>query len=135
MFAVLFAVLFQICVRGGNIKFIINDCATDLVLHNYHNYTGRTITPPPQTIAKGTSGLFEFEYAAKAEFGSMLDGNLNYYQKGEDNDNYVHYFWNVNITGGVYYDLEGPYLGRYVCTDIPSNNGTLPSVLGTYMWV
>merc|ERR1719469_367006 len=84
MFAVtlLLTALFQICIQGANIKFIINDCATDLVLHNYHNYTGKTLTPPPQTIEKGSSGQFEFQYAAKAEFGSVLDANLNYYQKG-----------------------------------------------------
>ena len=126
--------IFALAVHGESIKFIMNNCVGDLVLHNYHNYTGDTVTPPPESLSLFSSGTFEIEYAKHEEFGSVLDGNLNYYQKGESNDNIIHYFFNVNITGGVYYDIEGPYLGTYVCTDIPSNNGSLPQVFGAYMW-
>jgi len=132
--AYLFVLFLLFAVRGEKVKFVINNCLCDMVLHDFHNYTGILDVAPPASIAKGTSAVWEYEYASRVEFGSVLNSNFNYYQKGETTDNIVHYYFNVNTTGGIFASIQGPYLGYKLCVDVPYADGTLPQVIGTYLW-
>ena len=119
---------------GETVKFYFNNCVGDLYIHDYHNYTGKTIIPPSD-VQLFSSNMFEFEYATRAEFGSYLDGNVNWRSKYETKANLVHYFFNVNETGGMYLDVEDHYtLGATGCLDVPDNGGTLPSIVGVYAY-
>ena len=117
-----------------NIKIYFNNCVADLYLNDYHNYTGKTITPPPD-IKLFETGVFEYEYANRAEFHSYLDGNVNWRSKNQVSFNLVHLFFNVNSTGGLYVDVEDHHtLGASGCLDVPDNGGQLPTILGIYSW-
>mmetsp|Transcript_42049 Transcript_42049/g.51747 ORF Transcript_42049/g.51747 Transcript_42049/m.51747 type:complete len:157 (+) Transcript_42049:47-517(+) len=119
---------------SGNVKFYMNDCVGYLYLDNYHNYTGILLQEPTLEVNDFEQGTFEYQYASRSEFGSLLDGNLNYYGRGTKNI-LVHYFYNVNTTGGIYADIEDHHtIGSKICTDVEQNKGTLPSVIGVYFW-
>ena len=122
-------------IYGADVKLYLNECIGDLTLDNYHNYTGKALATPPNEVKTDSSvQIFEFEYASRAEFGSYLDGNLNYFQSGTKTI-LLHYFFNVNYTGGVYADVEDHHvLGSKICSDVELNNNKLPSVLGVYVW-
>ena len=127
--------LFGIVIKSENVKFYLADCVGNLGLDNYHSYTGDVITPPPTNVSLGSTAMFEFEYASRAEFGSYLDGNLNYFAPGASATNLLHYFWNVNSTGGIYYDIEySAVIGSSICSDVEQNKGKLPQVIGAYIW-
>ena len=117
-----------------NVKLYINDCYEDLSLENYHNYTGSVLVAPPQKIQKGTSTMVEYEYARFPEFGSYLDGNINYYGSSGTGQTDLHLFINVNETGGVYAFITAApgILNSTGCVDVPYNQGTLPSIIGIY---
>ena len=134
MIALLFITLIAV-LRAEHVTFHLNECIGDLVLKNYHNYTGKVLAEPPSTVSKGSSvEIFKFEYAKIALFGSMLDANLNYYQSGTTHI-LLHGFFNVNKTGGIYMDIESHFdFGAEYCTDIALNEGKLPSVVGVYTW-
>lgn len=119
-----------------NVKLYINDCYEDLVLENYHNYTGDVLVAPPPKIAKGTSTMVEYEYARFPEFGSYLDGNINYYGSSGTGLTDLHLFLNVNETGGVYafVTASAGVLNSTGCLDVEDNKGTLPSVIGIYAY-
>merc|ERR1719245_62275 len=84
---------------------------------------------PPKAISKDSSAeIFKFEYAKIALFGSMLDSNINYYQKGTTHI-LLHGFFNVNKTGGMYVDIEScpltlPARAREPWTLPPISRGT-----------
>lgn len=127
--------LFISTIFGDTVKFYLNECIDNLELDNYHNYTGVALSTPPNAITADSSvAIFEFEYASRAEFGSLLDGNLNYFQAGTKTI-LLHYYFNVNVTGGIYSDVEDHHvLGAQICTDVKQNDGTLPSVVGVHVW-
>ena len=70
----------MVFVQSGNVKFVLNNCVDNMVLHDYHNYTGILEVPPPDKVEKGTSAIWEYEYTKRVEFGSVLNSNFNYYQ-------------------------------------------------------
>eukprot|EP01084_Bolivina_argentea_P031963 59138_1 len=123
--------------NASTVTFHLNECMYDLRLDDYHNYTGKIVTPPPQNISVDSSVLlFEYEYAKKAEFDSVLDGNINYFTPRSSNlSDAFHIFVNVNKTGGVYLSVQPPpEFNGTGCMDVPNNSGTLPSVIGIWAW-
>ena len=152
VFVAIFLTLFYTQSNGATVKFYLNECVDDLVLDNYHNYTGKITIPPPTNIKENSSALlFEYEYASKAEFGSLLDGNINYYKSKafitDKNNNQIlnvyasdillHVFVNINATGGIYVSVQtnkNEELSGSACSDVPNNGGTLPKVVGVYAW-
>ena len=121
-------------IYGESVKFYFNNCVGDLYLHDYHNYTGITLTSPPN-ITLFESGIFEYEYATHEEFHSLLDGNVNWRSKYETKANLVHLFFNVNTTGGIYVDVEDHHtLGAVGCSDVIDNNGQIPTIIGIYSY-
>ena len=123
--------------KGSTVKFFVNDCMEDLFLKDYHNYTGKIVTPPPQIIKQNSSVLlFEYEYAAKEEYGSLLDGNINYYPYSSATFfPEFHIFVNINTTGGLYLSIQAPFVWNgSACMDVDNNGGVLPSVVGIYSW-
>ena len=142
MFVALVWLLFIDVVFGKNVKFYMNNCiAEELVLDNFHNYTGVLVTDPPKVMDADSQSLFEYEYASKAIAGSLLDGNLNYYPQNETASKFFHYFINVNSTGGLFLDVvdekssNAPKLDATFCADIELNQNALPEVIGTYFWI
>eukprot|EP01084_Bolivina_argentea_P127740 225893_1 len=134
-------ILFFISAKSEKVQFYFNDCLEDLSLANYHNYTGITTVPPPTSVKITETAIFEFQYAKIAAFGSLLDGNVNYDKEGQSHDlPYTwHYWFNVNKTGYIAWDVESVVnytVGTHICSDIDvtSNNGTLPHVIGAYAW-
>ena len=126
--------LVALTTMSENIKVYFANCVADLYLNDYHNYTGKIITPPPD-IKLFDTGVFEYEYATREEFHSLLDGNVNWRSKNEARANLVHLFINVNQTGGMYVDVEDHHtLGASGCLDVSDNGGQLPTILGIYSW-
>lgn len=132
--ALLMILLMNLSESRQSVKLFINDCYEDLVLENYHNYTGDILVAPPDKIQKDTSTMVEYEYARFVEFGSYLDANINYYGTSGRNQTDLHVFLNVNETGGVYAFVTAAagVLNSTGCLDVPDNKGTLPSVIGLY---
>lgn len=121
--------------KSENVKFYLADCLEQLSLDNYHTYAGEVVTPPPMNITVGSVAAFEYEYSSRSAFGSYLDGNLNYYAPGASAENLLHYYWNVNETGIVYADIEySGVVGSTICTDIKQGTGSLPQVIGAYVY-
>ena len=93
---------------------------------------------PVDTIEINSSvQMIEYEYAKVPIFGSLLDGNINYYQKGEDNFIEFHWYVNVNATGDVFSSIQGPGHGLFTdmtCADVPLDTGKLPSVIGVWVY-
>ena len=128
--------LMAVC-HAATVKYYLNQCFDDLSFDNYHNYTGRVVDGPPNSIEKYSSVmLFQFEYADTAEFGSLLDWNINYYTPASQTlSTAFHIFSNVNETGGVYLSVQPPdNFNGSGCMDVANNAGTLPSVIGVYAW-
>eukprot|EP01084_Bolivina_argentea_P284828 488250_1 len=138
LFVLMSISLLSVSMRSQNVKFYLNDCMGNLTLANCHNYTGIAIIPPPSNVIYGSSAIFEYQYASKAEFGSLLDANVNYAVKGQASYDLLHYFFNVNSTGELYTSVEmgnlSYILAHDICTDIKQNQGTLPSVIGLYVY-
>ena len=128
--------------KSQTVKFHLNECMADLILLDYHNFTGQMIQAPPQTIEQDSSViLFEYDYARKEEFGSMLNMNINYVPKGVPNSptTTFHTFLNVNVSGGVYISTsfsagQPQFYNATGCTNVENNGGTLPSTIGLYVW-
>eukprot|EP01084_Bolivina_argentea_P274210 467316_1 len=127
---------------GENVKFYMNSCIEEeLMLYNYHNYTGVLITDPPASMKGNSQSMFEYSYATKAIYGSVLDANLNYYPSNESESKFFHYFINVNNTGGLFLDIvdekssTAPKINATYCSDVELNNNALPSIIGAYFWL
>ena len=121
--------------RSEDVIFYIADCIGELGLSSYHTYTGETLEAPPQNVSLSSTAMFKFEYSSRSEFGSFLDGNLNYYCPGASAANNLHYYWNVNSTGDVFAQIEYTgVIGSQICTDIKQGTGALPGVVGAYIW-
>ena len=61
---------------------------------------------------------------------------MNYYGNG-GNGNQMHFFLNVNSTGGIEVFMTAPQAGLINstgCADVEDNGGTLPSVIGVYAY-
>ena len=135
-FLLVLLALFIALIECKDVTFYLNECISNLVLGNYHVYWGSVVTPPPSNITDYGMALMEFEYQKVEAFGSLLDWNLNYWQQGNAHGSYLlHGYFNVNDTDGLYIQIEDSHtLGWSICTDVKINDGTLPSVVGVYVY-
>ena len=125
--------------QSDSVTVYLNSCLDDMHLKDYNNYTGLIETFPAKDVAKGSSiELAEYAYAKEPWFGSVLMGNINYYQEGEDDNVLFHWFVNVNATGDVQSSIQPPHganpLSGVSCIDVPSDTGKLPSVIGVWVF-
>merc|ERR1712129_348775 len=71
--------------------------------------------------------------------GSILEGNINYFPHGDDEDAVLfHCFVNVNTTGDVQSSVQPPHglngLSGMSCVDVPLETGQYPSVIGVWAY-